>query len=282
MTSPPASSPTALAAGRAPRACPRTAHKALAAPTDRERRGELGGWRHEAPARTDTHHEVPGEVVLPIVIRTLHGLDPLDEPPQDLHLLHPPASPPPPARAPQRPLRLPQLAPARPPSPPRQAAAAAAAPAGLPAQLKEQRRFPLLRGEPRASAGPNPQPAPSSFPALLSPRRRRLRNTALSSPCPLPGSASPPPPTSSRSRLSPRARPRRHPDARARTAAPPQSEDPAAPARPPGPAPARSEWLEAASGAWPSPRALAARCGEAGFWWTSYVWKPGQAQWVRQ
>lgn len=81
--------------------------------------------RKEATARGGTHHEVPGEVVLPIVIRTLHGLDPLDEFPQDLHLLHPPASPrlrspapPPPARPAQSPLSLPQLAPPARPLPP--------------------------------------------------------------------------------------------------------------------------------------------------------------------
>lgn len=233
MTSPPASSPKALAAGRATRACPRTAHKALAPQTGQERRGELGGWQHEAPARTDTHHEVPGEVVLPIVVRTLHGLDPLDEPPQNLHLLHPPASPPPPARAPQRPLRLPQLAPARPPSPPREAAAAAAAPAGLPAQLKEQRLFPHFE----ASRGLAPAPTPS-LPHPPSPPSS-VRDAAAASgtrlsvrPAPFPVLPTPPPPTSSRSRLSPRARPRRHPDARARTAAPPQERRPSRPRSP--------------------------------------------------
>lgn len=35
------------------------------------------------------HHEVAGEVVLPIVVRVLHGLDSLDEFPQDLLLAHP-------------------------------------------------------------------------------------------------------------------------------------------------------------------------------------------------
>lgn len=98
--------------------------------------GGLRGRRDEATAKAKTHHEVPGEVVLPIVVRTLHGLDPLDEFPQDLHLLHPPASPglrslapPPPARPPQSPLRFPQLAlPARPSRPPPAPAAPSSSP----------------------------------------------------------------------------------------------------------------------------------------------------------
>lgn len=153
---------------------------------------------------------------------------------------------------------------------------------GSPRNLKSSVAFPYYEASRGLAPAPTPSlPHPPSPPSSV--RDAAASGTRLSvRPAPFPVLPPPPPPTSSRSRLSPRARPRRHPDARARTAAPPQSEDPAAPARPPGPAPARSEWLEAASGAWPSPRALAARCGEAGFWWTSYVWKPGQAQWVRQ
>lgn len=41
-----------------------------------------------APAAAP-HHEVAGEVVLPIVVRVLHGLDSLNEFPQDLLLAHP-------------------------------------------------------------------------------------------------------------------------------------------------------------------------------------------------
>lgn len=43
-----------------------------------------------SPARAAApHHEVAGEVVLPIVVRVLHGLDALNEFPQDLLLAHP-------------------------------------------------------------------------------------------------------------------------------------------------------------------------------------------------
>lgn len=109
---------------------------------------------------------------------------------------------------------------------------------------------PRTRRAAAASANPNPQLAPSSFPALLRlllrPRRRhRLRNTALRSPCPpfpVPPFYSPLPTSSRRRRrrLSPRARPRPPPRRAAPRSAPP-----------PGTTPRRS--APARSASWPRP-----------------------------
>nr|XP_051704036.1 uncharacterized protein LOC127491542 [Oryctolagus cuniculus] len=197
---------------------PPAAHLTAAHKAPAGRLGEPAGGSGAGEGRRqragETHHEVPGEVVLPIVVRTLHGLDPLDEFPQDLHLLHPPASPrlrslapPPPARPAQSPLRLPQLAPPADPSPPdpRPTPPLPPPPHRLRRWLRRHRPRPgsrhhnfqeqpplsdSTRRAAAASANPHPQLAPSSFPALLllllcpRRRRRRLRNTALRSPCP--------------------------------------------------------------------------------------------------
>lgn len=241
--------------------------------------GGLRCRREQATARRTTHHEVPGEVVLPIVVRTLHGLDPLDKFPQDLHLLHPPASPrlrwlappPPPARPAQSPLSLPQLAsPALPlPPDPRQASPLPVFPHRLrrrqrrhrpgsrPHNFQEQPPFShSTRRAAAASANPNPQLAPSSFPALLLfrwRRRHRLRNSALRSPCPPSRFLLPPSPLAAAA-ASPHGRgpaatqtrgpvlwlrPRRW---GARSAPAHLASEPLPQARPAGPSPSQSGW----------------------------------------
>lgn len=173
--------------------------------------------REESTARGGTHHEVPGEVVLPIVVRTLHGLDPLYEFPQDLHLLHPPESPrlrslapPPPSRPAQSPLSLPQLAPpTRPLSPdPRRSlllptaqggGSGGTSPAPDPTTSRSSRRSPTVRGEPLRLA-PTPTPSllhPPSPPSSCSAGDAATAlGTRLSDrpapPQPLPGSSFPP------------------------------------------------------------------------------------------
>lgn len=147
------------------------------------------------------HHEVGGEVVLPIVVRVLHGLHPPDESPQDLLLAHPAppggslpspgrslvrllARSPPraPFRRPPSPLlALPARLPAPHPAQSRPAAPSISPPSARPspgAAATGTRRNPLLLLPPPPSLrrrgtrrpGLRKRPAPSSLPLVIPPR----------------------------------------------------------------------------------------------------------------
>lgn len=139
------------------------------------------------------HHEVAGEVVLPIVVRVLHGLDSLNEFPQDLLLAHPAppaalrsgslslspaarplsASSPPGRRTSRHPAASPALpCPASPLPPPGLPAACWRGAARLPTPLT-------------AARPPAPSSPPSLRPTLPGRRRHRLHRDTTKAPPPL-------------------------------------------------------------------------------------------------
>lgn len=142
------------------------------------------------------HHEVAGEVVLPIVVRVLHGLDSLNEFPQDLLLAHPA----PPAALRSGSLSLsPAARPLSASSPPgrRTSRHPAASPAlrcpALP-RLSHPRACPRPAGAARLGSPPRSRPLgrplhpllpPSLRPTLPGRRRHRLHRDTTKAPPPL-------------------------------------------------------------------------------------------------